>query len=96
MTPHPCKGLSLGARNAFEAISINQPPRCTQKTLDLLLERGLIARDEDKVFRDRFGEMRIPQYYVPLPVHMQFCQWASEQPDVLEESASLSSKGGKK
>lgn len=79
MTDHPCKGLSKGAKKAFEAIAISQPTGASQKTLDLLLERGLIERGPDRIFHDRFGEMRIPQYQVPLPIHYKWCKWCSEQ-----------------
>lgn len=81
MTDHPCKGLSKAARKAFEAISINQPPRCAQKTLDLLLERGLIERAPDRIVaQSALGPIVVKDYRVPLPVHYQFCTWASEQP----------------
>jgi hypothetical protein len=80
VTDHPCKGLPFSARSAFEALTINQSPRCKQKTLDLLLERGLIGRGDDRIIgRDPLGLITIPEYFVPLAVHMQFCQWASEQ-----------------
>ena len=78
-TKHPCAGITKVQRAAFERIAINEPPRAWGKTIDRLLERGLIQRGEDEVLgRDRFGMIVIPSYFVPIPVHMQWCQWASE------------------
>lgn len=81
MTDHPCKGLSKGARDAFEQIATNQHPRCHWPTLDALTKRGLIERGPDDMRRDALGTYAIPSFIVPLPVHMQWCQWASEQPE---------------
>lgn len=82
MTDHPCKGLSKKAISAFEQIAIGEAlPRAHSKTLDSLLAKGLILRGRDKVLgRDALGKITVPQYFVPLPVHMQWCEWCSEQP----------------
>jgi hypothetical protein len=95
VTDHPCKGLPRAARHAFEVLTIGQQPQCTPKTLVLLLERGLIERDDDRIVgRDCFGLVTISEYFVPLHVHHQFCEWASEQPDLEESEAKK--KGGRK
>lgn len=83
MTDHPCKGMTKGQRDAFEQIAINQPPRARDATILKLKLRGLI----DIVYETRrvgLGEYKIPVYSVPLPVHMQWCQWASEQAEYEE------------
>lgn len=80
MTDHPCKGMRANVVAVFERIAIGQPPVALEKTLKRLVERGLIERIADRrVGRDCFGPVIIPQYQVPLLVHMQWCQWASEQ-----------------
>lgn len=81
MTDHPCKGMTKGQRAAFERVAINQPPYASDRTLKALLDRGVVTRGEDKVVRDGLGEFRIPTYIVPLPIHAQWCEWCSEQPD---------------
>lgn len=79
MTDHPCKGMTKAQVAAFELIAINQVPRCRQETLDALLAAGVILRGEDEHRRDAMGVYTIPNFFVPLPVHMQWCEWASEQ-----------------
>ena len=82
MTDHPCKGLSKKQRDAFEAIAISMDRAEHQKTIEALLKRGLIVRGDDKVLgRDHFGLITVPTYYVPLPIHAQWCEWCSEQQD---------------
>lgn len=79
MTDHPCKGMTEPQREAFERIAISQHPMAQEKTIEALLKRGVIARDANEVLgRDAFGTITVPRYYVPMPVHMQWCDWASE------------------
>ena len=66
---------------AFEQIAINQPPQCGWKSVDALMKAGVIDRGEDDVRRDAMGIYRIPNYFVPWHVHMQWCEWCSEQPE---------------
>lgn len=86
-TKHPCAGMTRFQRAVFERIAINDPPAFQHvKALQALLDKGLIGRGPDRVLgRDRFGEIKVPDYFVPLPIHYQWCRWASEQPDVEEE-----------
>jgi hypothetical protein len=35
----------------------------------------------NKILRDEMGIFKLPQYQVPIPIHMQWCQWCSEQPE---------------
>ena len=81
MTDHPCKDLTKTQREAFEQIAINQPPQCGWKSIDALLNAGVIERGEDDTRRDAMGVYHIPNFFVPLPIHMQWCAWCSEQPD---------------
>lgn len=79
MTKHPCKGMTAAQRKAFELIAISQPPLCGKPTIDALLKAGLIERGEDEERRDAMGVYTIPSFFVPLPIHFQWCEWCSEQ-----------------
>lgn len=94
MTDHPCKGLRKNQRDVFEQIATGNAFPCTPKrNLTILEERGLIQRTEDKCLGvDSFGPVKIPQYYVPLPIHMQWCEWCSEQPEFADTSGERGSE----
>lgn len=53
----------------------------SQSTLRSLVRRGLI---EPKVIEQptRFGKFTFTVYEMPLPVHIAFCAWCEEQPEV--------------
>jgi len=79
-TKHPCAGMTTAQRRDFERIAIGQSPLGGYRVLNALKTRGLIKDASPKVVgRDASGEIVIPQWSVPIPVHMQWCQWASEQ-----------------
>jgi hypothetical protein len=78
-TPHPCAGMTPAQRRDFERIAINERPLGGYRTIQKLEARGLIAKAEPKIVgRDALGEIKIPQWYVPTPIHMQWCKWVSE------------------
>jgi hypothetical protein len=80
MVKHPCDGMTRAEINAFEAIAINLKPDCAKKTLERLLERGVIKKHEKTVFfRDGLPPQIETDFYVPLPIHYQWCEWASEK-----------------
>lgn len=78
MTAHPCRGMTKAQKEAFERIAINEHPRCGWLTLDALLARGVIKRGEGETRKDAMGTYEIPSFFVPLPIHIQWCQWCSE------------------
>lgn len=81
-TDHPCMGRTKAQIEAFEAIAINEQPKCSQKTLDILEKGDLIKRIGDReVGRDALGPITVPVYEVTLHAHMQWCEWAAEQSD---------------
>lgn len=82
MTDHPCKGMTNAQIAAFEYIAINQPPQCKWDTIDALLKAGVVERGKGEMRRDAMGVYEIPYFYVPLPIHAQWCEWRSGQPDV--------------
>lgn len=79
MTDHPCKGMTKAQRETFERIAINDPPRATKRTLDALKNRNLIVGTDRLLGRTALGPIFTTDWHVPLPVHHQWCQWASEQ-----------------
>jgi hypothetical protein len=79
MTKHPCEGMTWAQRSAFERIAVNQFPGCRWPTIDALLKAGVIERGEDDIRRDAMGVYHIPNFFVPLPIHAQWCEWCSEQ-----------------
>lgn len=55
-------------------------PRCHPATLRSLERKGLIERLPDEIIgRDAFGDVAIPQYAMPIPEHIAWCQWAAAQ-----------------
>ena len=80
MVDHPCKGMTKAQIAAFEQIATGVAlPPAHHKTLAALEAKGLIVRTPNKVLgRDGFGAVSIPQYAVPINVHMQWCEWCAE------------------
>lgn len=82
MTDHPCKGMTKPQRDAFEQIAIGLFPVARPKTIKALLDAGVIEQLPDKIIgHDGFGCITRPDYCVPLLIHMDWCKWASEQPE---------------
>ena len=80
MVKHPAAGMTKAQRRDFELIAIGQRPRGGVQTIKRLTEAGLIERgDPETVGRDRFGLIKIPRWFVPMPVHMQWCEWCATQ-----------------
>lgn len=78
MTEHPCKGMTKAQREAFELIAVNQFPACKWPTIDALLAAGVIERGPSETRKDAMGIYHIPSFFVPLPIHIQWCEWCSE------------------
>lgn len=81
MTDHPCKGMTEAQIAAFERIAINQPPQCGWRSIDALLGAGVIERGPDDIRRDAMGTYAVPNFFVPIHIHHQWCAWCSEQPE---------------
>ena len=79
VTDHPCKGMTKAQREAFERIAIDEESFAGTRTLERLLDRGLVERGPDMLIPSALGNIRVAQYRVPLPVHAQWCEWCSEQ-----------------
>jgi hypothetical protein len=84
---HPCKGMTRAHRVAFEQIAISQRPMAGHKILKALREKGLIDYTNKVVGRDTLGAITVPEWFVPLHIHAQWCEWCSE--NVTDDDASL-------
>ena len=65
--------LTEKQRAALGLIAIGRPAGAARATLDSLVQRGLIERDDR-----REGMFVIHDYSMPLHVHISWCQWCSE------------------
>lgn len=78
-TKHPAAGCTKAQRNAFERIATGDDSRVHPETAKALIAKGLIESEMVTVGHDRFGAITVASYTVPLLLHMQWCQWCSEQ-----------------
>lgn len=74
---HPCDGRSKSEIQAFECIVAGAPPMCAAKAIEKLLNAGLIERHDVVVGADRFGPIVKHEYFVPVNVHFQWCEYTS-------------------
>lgn len=78
---HPAAGMTPAQRRDFERVAVNQRPLGGYSVIKALEARGLIVEGPPKVLgRDALGEIKVREWYVPTPIHMQWCNWAAEQP----------------
>ena len=77
MTKHPCQGMTKAEITAFEAIAINRSPNCSKKTIEKLLV--IVDEKRNVNFKDGLPPVAVDDYFVPLPIHYQWCQWVSER-----------------
>lgn len=79
MAKHP--GKTAAQRRVLDMIGCGEHcPPMTQGTRDAMLRSGLIVeRGRRVVGRDRFGEVSIAQYEMPILVHMQWCEAMSAE-----------------
>ena len=80
---HPVRaaGGTTAHVKAFEAIAINERPRCRQATLDWLVDHGMVNRAWRCVGRDAFGPVMASSYECTLIYHMAWCDWCAAQPE---------------
>lgn len=76
-------GLTEAQENALSLIAIGQQPFSSPKTLQVLVDKGLITKGERAVYGkgnspiDRIPIM-IPSYEVPMHIHIQWCEWCAK------------------
>ena len=78
---HP--GKTKAQRAVLDQIGCGQyTPSAQRKTLDKMVADGLLDRLPDRVIgRDSLGIIALPQFEMPIPVHMAWCKyWASQEP----------------
>jgi hypothetical protein len=76
---HPCEGLTKAAFAAFDAIAAGQQPRASERTIAMLMERGLIQRKTRRVHSgDGLPPAEAFSYSVPYEHHIRWCEhWDS-------------------
>lgn len=91
-TQHPAiaAGCTRQQVAVFEQIAMNNDGGHHPATLAVLERKGLIVGEYEPVYGPgRHPIDRIPimirRYHVPLHVNLQWCVWASEQPECAEE-----------
>lgn len=78
MVAHP--GRTEAQRRVLDEIGCgNSSPSMGVRTRDALLKAGLIRQCGTKVVgRDRLGIISVPQYEMPIHIHMEWCYSVSE------------------
>ena len=84
------RGLSARQQDVFEAIATgHDSPPAARSLLDALERKGFIAYETVPMYGptnapiDRIP-MMVRSYYVPLPIHAEWCEWCSDQESVHE------------
>jgi len=74
------RGLPKKQRECFEKIAAGARFRHHPRTLAILEHKGLIEFETMTVkFPGRLGSITATLPYVPIPIHMEWCQWCAEQ-----------------
>ena len=74
---HPAKDCTKRQIEVFEQIAISQDGGHSRRTVNAQEKKGLIVgRDE---ILDGWRGRPVRRFHVPLPLHAQWCQWASEE-----------------
>ena len=89
MAEHPAKGCTPAQVRAFEAILIGQDSGINPRTINALLDKGLIDMDPiEELWGGPIGTplytVSITRYFVPIHLQIQWCRWCSELPDLME------------
>lgn len=83
---HPVRaaGGTTAHVKAFEAIAINERPRCRQATLDWLVDHGMITKGERYVGHDGFGPVPICNYQATYIYHRAWLEWYDGQTEMTD------------
>ncbi len=63
---------------AFEQIATGNDRGHHPATLRALVNKGYISEWAQTIGRDGFGDITVMRYEVPIPVHIRWCEWCSE------------------
>jgi hypothetical protein len=83
MTPHPAK--TKAQRRILDEIGCgNYSVAISPRTREAMLAKGLIEPCGKRViYQDRFGTVTVPEFQMPIAVHMQWCShWAEQDYEV--------------
>lgn len=75
--------LSEGQRDVLSAIAVGQDQSHNPRTLLVLAARNLIVGHHERL--PGTPPVDVVRWEVPLPVHIEWAQWCSEQPDGEED-----------
>ncbi|PYD63600.1 hypothetical protein CFR72_06465 [Gluconacetobacter entanii] len=79
-TPHP--GKTKAQRPVLDEIGCgNNSPSASSATIKALLESGLIRPCGERLVGVGAFRVRIPEFEMTIPAHMQWCQHQAEQFD---------------
>jgi hypothetical protein len=66
--------LSKKQIEAMDLLSMNMDGGLHPRTLASLVKKGMIIQQDD-----HDGPWTIHRYFMPLPVHIRWCEWCSKQ-----------------
>ena len=69
------EGLNNKQQQVFSMIAINQDGGHHPKVVSSLLRNGFVEATEEIV---GFPPVAVKRYFVPIPVHIRWCEWCSE------------------
>lgn len=73
------RNLSDSQSSVFEQIATGNDAGHSKRTLDSLMRKGLIRQFQQSQV-DHIGQFYVYRYEVPLDVHIEWCEWCSQQP----------------
>lgn len=74
------KGLNNKQLAVFEQIAVNNDAGHNETTLRSLVSKLLIEKREEEL--DGWPPTIIYRYAVPVPIHMEWCEWCAENGEV--------------
>jgi hypothetical protein len=76
-TKHP--GKTKAERAALDAIGCgNNSPIMSNKVCNSLLSDGRIVELPEKLLPDRFFPVKIRQFEMSIPTHIEWCKWGAD------------------
>ena len=73
------RGLRGKQRECFEMIAIGRHLRHNPRTLKALAEKGLIQFETVQFPLDALGSLVLDVPYVPIAIHIEWCEWCAAQ-----------------
>lgn len=71
-------GLTVAQTQALGWIAMGRNGPFHPRTIEVLLDRGLVEPRKMSLGRDRFGEIIVTVYDMPPMEHIRYCQWCSD------------------